>query len=128
MAPYRKGQNVRNRMLLALPREVRDQLLRHCHFVDFPYGHVIYSAGDPIEQVYFVESGLVSLIRTMKDGRSAEICAVGIEGVTGLLAAYGFDRALAEYVVQVPLVALRINRKTLRHQISVKHALRGLVA
>lgn len=38
----------------------------------------------------------------------------------------GFDRALADYVVQVPVVALRVNRTTLRHEISKQDVLRGL--
>lgn len=87
---HREGQKIRNRILLALPPEVREEVLRHCHHVELPYGHVIYRAGAPVEHVYFIDSGLVSLVKTMEDGRGVEIGAAGSEGLVGLLGAYGF--------------------------------------
>lgn len=102
-------------------------MLRHCQYVEFPSGHVIYQAGAPVEHVYFINSGLVSLIKTMKDGRSVETGAMGTEGLAGVFATYGFDRPFVDYVVQVPMVALRISCKTLRTEISKHDILCDLV-
>ncbi len=100
--------------------------MHHCHYVELPHGHVIYPAGAPAEQLYFVDSGLVSLIKTMEDGRSVEIGAVGVEGLVGVFAALGIQRPFVDYVIQVPAVALRVNRTTLRNEIARHEALRDL--
>lgn len=102
-------------------------MLHHCQRVEFPSGHMIYPAGAPVEHAYFIESGLVSLVKTMEDGQSVEIGAIGTEGLVGLFAVYGFDRVLADYLVQVPVVAQRVKRATLRDEISKHEMLRGLV-
>lgn len=123
----REDQETRNRILLALPQKVREQMLRHCQRVEFPSGHMIYPAGAPVEHAYFIESGLVSLVKSMEDGQSVEVGAIGTEGIVGLFAVYGFDNALADYLVQVPVVAQRVKRTTLRDELSNHEVFHGLV-
>jgi CRP-like cAMP-binding protein len=109
---------LRNRVLLTLSSRLREQLLRHCRYVEFCSGHVIYPAGAPVERVYFIDSGLVSLVKSMADGRSAEIGAIGSESLVGGFAAMGLDRPLVDYVVEVPVTALCIDLKTLQKAMS----------
>ena len=76
-----------------------------CAFVtqsSFHPTHIIYRAGEAVEHAYFINSGLVSLIKGMADGRTTVIGAVGAEGLVGVFAAAGFERALADYIVEVP--------------------------
>ena len=112
-----------NRILLALPTEIRERLLCACHRVEFPYGHVIYRAGAAVEDAYFVDSGLVSLVKSMADGRSAEIGTVGAEGLVGAGTAFKVDRALTDYVVQVPMATRRISGSVLRREMAKHDAL-----
>jgi len=123
----RTSEKIVNRILLALPRAVREEVLRHCDHVELASGHVIYAGGAVVEYGYFVNCGLVSLVKAMEDGRSVEIAAVGTEGLLGLFAAYGFDRALVDHVVQVPAIALRINLRKLQNEISKHDALRRVM-
>jgi CRP-like cAMP-binding protein len=123
----RENKEILNRVILAMSREIREQVLRHCHHVEFPSGYLIYRANAPIEYAYFLNSGLVSLIKSMEDGRSVEIGAMGTEGLVGVFSAIGFDRALVDYTVQVPVVALRIRRKTLQNEMLQHEKLRGLI-
>jgi CRP-like cAMP-binding protein len=110
--------SVSNRILLALPTTVRAEILRDCNSIEFDAGQLICASGARIHQAYFINSGLVSLIKVMRDGQSAEIAAVGSEGVLGLFAsAYGADRALVDHVVQLPTYALRIRRRKLQNAI-----------
>jgi CRP-like cAMP-binding protein len=127
MAHRNERETILNRILLALPHQVREEILRQCDHVELASGHVIYSAGAPVAHVYFINSGIISLIKSMRDGRSVEIGAVGIEGLVGLFAAYGFDHALVDYVVQVPGTALRISKKTLQNEILIHDTLRSVV-
>jgi CRP-like cAMP-binding protein len=116
-----------NRLLLALSHELRERLMAHCRLVEFPAGHSIYSADAPTDAVYFVNHGLVSMIKRMEDGKSVEVGAAGIEGLIGLFAVLGFDRALVDYVVQVPVAALCINKESFRHEMYSHSDLRRLV-
>ena len=123
----REGKTIFNRILLALPPEVCGQILRNLHHVEFTSGQTIYLEGAPIEQIYFLNSGLVSLIETMEDGRSVEIGVVGVEGLVGVFALFASGSALVNYVVQVPVMALCIDRKTLQNELSKHEAFQCLV-
>ena len=80
------------------------------------------NAGIPIEQVggrpaehhYFVNRGLVSLVKTMRDGRTVEIGTVGVEGVSSPVALIGVNMASLDAVVQVPGTAFRISHEALK--------------
>ncbi len=111
-------ETVRNRVLLALPASSRDHILHHCKHVEFPAGHTLYLAEEPVQLAYFIDSGLVSLIKTMQNGRRAEIGAIGTEGVVGLFAALGLPYAIAEYVVQIPVSAWCMNIAAMRQEIT----------
>ena len=54
----------------------------------------------PIEAVYFVESGWVSLVATLDDGTQAEVGLIGREGMVGLPLITGIDTAFVEAFVQ----------------------------
>ncbi len=88
---------------------------------------MIYAGGAAVEHAYFVNGGLVSLVKVMEDGRSVEIAAVGTEGLLGLFGAYGFGRALVDHIVQVPATALRINRSKLQNELTKHAALRRVM-
>ena len=120
----RGNSEIFNRILLMLPADVREEVRSACHFVEFPSDHVIYRSGAEIENTYFVNSGLVSLLKNMADGRSVEIGTIGREGLIGVFAASGFGHALADYIVQVPLAALRIKCGMLQRLMSKHDALR----
>ncbi len=129
MAQERTGDEITNRFLLALPRTVRDEISSHLDPVKFPQGHVIYPVGAPVEHLYFVNRGLISLVKNMKDGRSVEIGAVGIEGLLGIFALYddGFSKAIVESVVQIPTNVLGIKLKTFQSGMMRHDALREVV-
>ena len=84
-------------------------------------------AAATVEYAYFVNSGVVSLVKAMEDGRSVEIAAVGTEGLLGLFAAYGFDRALVDHIVQVPATRCASAASTLQNAISKHDALRHMM-
>ena len=127
VVPHRTSEKIFNRILLALPRAVREEVLRQCDHVELASGQMVYAAASAVEYAYFVNGGLVSLVKVMEDGRSVEIAAVGTEGLLGLFATYGFDRALVDHIVQVPAGALRIRRKALQNAVSKHDALRRVM-
>ncbi|HTZ56108.1 MAG TPA: Crp/Fnr family transcriptional regulator [Candidatus Acidoferrum sp.] len=121
-----------NRVLRSLSKEAQAELWPHFERVAMDQGHVYNSANARIEHLYFVERGLVSLVKVMKDGRTIEIGAVGIEGVADPCGIFDAERAILESVVQIPGTALRIERNVLARKIAhngaILHALRRYTA
>jgi len=72
------GEQVANRLLLALPPAALEELLPKFKRHDLPLGRVLYRPGDQVHQAYFVNRGLVSLIKRMQDGRTVEVNTRGI--------------------------------------------------
>ena len=118
MTKHPASRNIANRILLALPPRTLDELLPSLNWVELARGQIICRAGTPVEHVYFVNRGLTSLIRAMRDGRTAEVGAIGIEGIAGLSALFGFDRAILDTIVQIPGEAFRIRETSLRDAMS----------
>ena len=87
---------INNRILLALPPATLQRLRPALESVETVRGQLIGRIDRRIEHMYFVNRGLISLVKTMHDGRTVEIGAVGIEGVTDPTALFGIDKAARE--------------------------------
>ncbi len=116
-----------NRILLALPPATFERIRSNLEHVDLVRGQIVYHVDLPINELYFVDRGLISLVKTMQDGRTVEIGAVGIEGVTGCNALFGMESAILESIVQLPGSALRVRADTLRKEMAADGALRGYI-
>jgi len=129
MAQHHQVQrsDVRNRVLLALPHPTWERIASRLEFVDIRNGQVLYRVGDQIEHLYFINRGLVSLIKTMQDGRGVEIGAIGIEGIAGLGALYGIESAILEWVCQISGDAFRVDRSWLQDEMTQDRALQQLL-
>ena len=100
-----------NRIVDALPVASRRRLLVALSRAYVPYGEVLYDVGAQLEHLYFIESGLISLTRPMRDGRWLEILSVGREGLVTPFSILGMDTAITQSIVRVPAVVLRIGRE-----------------
>jgi CRP-like cAMP-binding protein len=116
-----------NRILFALPPASLDRMKPFLEPLIMEKGQVIDRANGPIRHMYFVNRGLVSVVKTMRDGRTVEIGAVGIEGVTDPNALFGIDHALLETMVQIPGSAFRIEREILMREMAKDNAVREIM-
>lgn len=57
--------------------------------------------GEPVQAVYFLNSGVASILTEMNDGRAVEVTTVGREGMIGLSAALDADAPAVASIVQV---------------------------
>jgi CRP-like cAMP-binding protein len=106
------GSTSQNRMLQTLLATGLEAIRGHLELVPLPRHVILFDVGAPIDQLYFVNRGLVSRIKPMTDGRSVAVGAVGSEGMIGLFSLCGIKRAMWEYSIQVPGTAFRIDRGT----------------
>ena len=97
-----------NRLLGLLPRGDYERLRPHLHPIALEYRQSLYRAHKPIEFVYFIETGVGSLVNTMANGDAAEVGTIGNEGMVGLPLLFGDDRAPTSVYVQVPGAGLRM--------------------
>ncbi|HKW54613.1 MAG TPA: Crp/Fnr family transcriptional regulator [Stellaceae bacterium] len=123
----REPRREANRILAMLPADSRDRLVPHLEPIELERGQVLHAAGTAIEHIYFIEQGLVSLVKTMSDGSVVEVGTIGIEGMVGLSALIGIARVLVDVVVQAPGSALRVRPSVLAEEMALSRRLHDLV-
>ncbi len=90
----------RNALLELLPASDFALVEPHLEPVELSFRKQLKYANRKIESVYFLESGLASVV-TKANGREAEAAMVGWEGFVGLPIVFGTDRSPAEAFMQV---------------------------
>ncbi|TSE02909.1 Crp/Fnr family transcriptional regulator [Mesorhizobium intechi] len=92
---------LRNHVLKALSPEDFALLQPSMHRVELGLKVRLESSYQPIENVYFPESGIASVVATMTGGRQSEVGIVGYDGMTGVAVLLGQDRSPNETYIQV---------------------------
>jgi len=103
-----------NLFLAALPPKELGLLQTDLRLVEFPRSTTLYEAGEQIDDVLFIESGMVSLLTTMSDGAAIENATLGRESILGVLGALGSHRIHMRAVVQIPVTGWRIRAADFR--------------
>jgi len=116
-----------NRLLALLPSRDRARLRPHLKPVALTYRQSLYRANKPIEYIYFIESGVGSLVNTMKNGDAAEVGTIGNEGVVGLPLLLGDDRAPTCVYVQVPGSGLKMKAALFQKELARSSSLRAVM-
>jgi CRP-like cAMP-binding protein len=125
--PPDERRGINNRLLLALPPATLDRILRVSEPVSLVRGQQIDRADQPIRHVHFINRGLVSIAKTMEDGRTVEIGAIGIEGVANLLPLVGIHKTILDVVVRIPGTALRMGCDAFRGELENDDAFRQVM-
>ena len=102
------GRPLDNKLLAALPRHQFDLLAPHLTTVSLEQAEVLAEPGDEFDQVYFPQSGMLSLLAVLRDGKAIETATVGREGVVGAMAGLGLYKSLVRVVVQLPMMVSKI--------------------
>jgi len=105
LMPEARGQSLTrataNRLLAALPGDAFALLEPDLRQVSLPHGVVCYEAGSPIDQVYFPQTGMISLLVSTSDGNVVETSSVGHDGAVGLQCGFGQRVSLTRAIVQI---------------------------
>jgi CRP-like cAMP-binding protein len=108
-----------NGFLSALPDDAIALLEPDLKQISLPPGAACYGPGSPIDQVYFPQSGMISLVVTA-DGETVETSSVGREGGVGLQCGFGPRLSFTRATVQIPgkfsmVSAARFEQAASRH-------------
>jgi CRP-like cAMP-binding protein len=107
------GTNLENELLLNLPEKERQAVYPQLVFMPLRTHDVLNESGAPIQHVYFMNSGLASVLNVMEDGKSVEVGLTGKEGFVGLPLIVGFKSSPARVIVQIAGSGYRIGARAL---------------
>jgi hypothetical protein len=111
-----------NRILNSLPQNIFAALEPHLRIANLKFGYVIAETDQPVSNVYFPHSGIISLVVEMDVGDIIETAMVGRDGVANATSALDGKMALHKGLVQADGAASVINPDTLRNsQMSSRH-------
>jgi len=113
-----------NRLLLALSPADWNNVAPHLTRVSVALRQPFESAHKPIEFVYFLESGLASIVAQLPNGHSNEVGLFGYDGMTGSSLIYGDKESPFDCFAQMEGEALRMPAEALSAAISASPALK----
>ena len=116
-----------NRLLGLLPAKDYRRLHRHLERIPLTYRQSLYRARQRLGFVYFIESGVGSLVNTMANGAAAEVGTIGNEGVVGLPLLLGDSRAPTSVYVQVPGTGLRMTAARFSAELARSASMRAVM-
>ena len=116
-----------NRLLAGLHDDIFAQLEPDLRLLTLPQGVVCYGPGDPIDQVYFPHTGMISLLVTTGEGDVVETSSIGREGAVGLQCGFGPRLSLTRATVQIPGKFSAISAARFEYATSGSAMLRDLI-
>ena len=105
---------IRNAILLALPRKECALVLSKSELVPLLAHTILTEMANPIEFCYFMNSGVVSIINVMSDGKSVEVGLTGKEGFIGLPLVVGYSTSPTRAIVQIEATGYKIRAQDLK--------------
>ena len=122
-----EGKPVCNAILLSIPEKEFDAIRPHLQFVDLPQRLSLQEANRTLEDAYFLNRGMVSLVFTTKMGESVEVGVVGNEGFTPIPVAAGVRRSPHRAVMQIGGEGFKISVAELQNVLQSSPALQSML-
>ena len=116
MKPLATDHSYKNRILACLPNSELKRLAPHLVPVNLKVNDTLLEAGQNVDEAYFLEQGLCSIVVEMKNGGTVEVGLIGKEGLVGAPAVMGAEHAPNRAFIQMAGSGFRINIKALREQ------------
>ena len=99
---------IRNEILVALPRKEFDLVSPALEAIELETHELLNEVGESIRYCYFPNSGMVSILSVMGDGKSVEVGVTGKEGFVGLPVVVGLHTSATRALVQIAGHAFRM--------------------
>jgi CRP-like cAMP-binding protein len=109
---------VRNLLLRALAADAFDRLSLSMERINLPVRHEVVTPDTVTEHVWFLESGLGSMVATSSEDEAVEVGHVGYEGMTGAHVLLKVDRTPNRTFMQVEGDGIRVPVAALLSEIS----------
>jgi CRP-like cAMP-binding protein len=96
-----EGKPIANSILLAIPEEEFLKVRAKLHFIELPQRFVLNEPREKLEDAYFLNTGMVSLVFETKSGETVEVGVIGHEGFVPVSIAAGLRRNPHRSIMQV---------------------------
>lgn len=113
----------RNKLLSAMPSDVRVRLLDHLEVVTVPAGRLLCEPGVLQLQVYFPIDLIALLLFVNNDGTYADVAVVGDDGMLGVAVCLGGDSSPYQAMVLNSGTAYRLKAAVLRDELARSQSL-----
>ena len=118
---------IQNNLLAALPRDAWKRVSSQLEPVNLSLSDVLYEPGQIQHHVYFPTDSIISLLYVMESGATAEIAAVGNEGLVGVAVFMGGNITASRAVVRGAGRAFRIKAELLKREFDHSAAIQRLL-
>jgi CRP-like cAMP-binding protein len=116
-----------NLFLSGLPGASRNSLMSRATTVSLPKQAVLYEANQLPRFVYFLTSGIASVVISMIDGQSAEVGMIGCEGIVGAIHLLGGSPVPTNCFIQIEATAVRITMSDMQNAFNLSSEVRQRV-
>ena len=121
------GDRIQNEILAALPGNEYERIYPSLQVEEWPSGKALYDSGQQISHVYFVNTGMASLVSLTDDGASIEVGVIGREGMVGISTILGSNTMPHSAIVQLPGQALKMKIASLNDAFNKSSKLQSLL-
>jgi CRP-like cAMP-binding protein len=118
----------RNRLLLALSSRNLARLMPELEHIRCQHDQVLMDADSSLDQVFFPDSGVVSVVAVYADGSVIEMATIGREGCTGVQAFFGAKTSSVRLLVQIPGSAAKMSRAAFVRAMESMPSFRNLIS
>jgi CRP-like cAMP-binding protein len=118
---------IRNHLLSRLSEEDKALLLPKMRIVPLKLGQEIETPAQKLEHVYFLESGIASMMASLPRSRDLEVGLFGRDGMSGSALVQYDDRSAYRTVVQMKGSAFRIDASDLLDAVRARESIRILL-
>jgi CRP-like cAMP-binding protein len=119
--------DIRNHLLAKMTAHDSALLAPHLESVTLKERQVVEVPGKPITHVYFVETGVVSVVAVNAEDHRIEVGVIGKEGMTGTPLVFGDDRAQHSAYMQIGGSGRRMPAAAFVEAMKQSSSLRALV-
>ena len=117
----------RNRLLLALPSSNLMHLMPELEKIRCQREQVLLDADSSLDNIFFPDIGVVSVLAVYADGSVIEMATIGREGCTAVQAVLGAKISSVRLLVQIPGSAAKMSRAAFNRAMGSMPSFRNLM-
>ncbi len=114
-----------NNLLASLPANVLQQIETQLVPVSLPKDRTLHYPGRDVDQIYFLEEGICSMVVNLESGATVEVGRIGREGFVGMAALLGAGHSPYRFFMALPGHGYAIKTRTLLLQTEASSELRN---
>ena len=127
MAQKRSNGHLQNRLLAAIPPKAFSLFESDLRASTFEQGAIVQEAGEGVEQIWFPQTGMISLVVVTQEGVGIEAASIGREGAVGLHRGLGKRRSFTRAVLQVAGTISHISADVFERAVGQSEAIKDII-